>query len=275
MIIAGMLGLGDNIYQRAFVRQLGRVHLLTPWPQLYADLPNVKCCRPHTKLRTQAINEARDGFTWHNPPAGPHLKIMYGGEGIIPGMTRVFGVAPGVFDLPNFGPSPIPGRYVVVRPVTVRAEWRADSRNPLPGYVAEAADYARSKGFRVVSVADLADGAEWALDPLPPAHVTFHKGELPVEQLLALVQGAAAVIGGIGWIVPACIAAKVPAWIVCGGQGGFNSPELINVPGADWVRYAVPNRFCRCTQRAHDCDKRITSHAQKFAEWFDRHVTMV
>lgn len=275
LIINGMLGLGDGIYQRAFVRQLGDVHLLTPWSQLYADMPRVKCCRPNTKLRTQAINEARPGTPWHELPPGPQVKIHYSGEGIVRGMSRAFGVHPGPFDLPDFGPSPVEGRYVVVRPVTVRAEWRADSRNPLPEYVAQAAAYARAQGYRVISVADLADGAEWALDPLPVADVTLHKGELPVEQLLALVQGAAAVIGGIGWIVPACIAAKVPAWVVCGGQGGFNAPELIHVPGADHVRYAVPDNFCRCTQRAHQCDKRIAGHAEKFAAWFDGHVALV
>jgi hypothetical protein len=175
-------------------------------------------------------------------------------------------------DLPDFGPSPIAGAYVVVRPVTVRAEWRADTRNPLPDYIAKAAAELQRRGYQVISVADLEEGAEWALDPLPPADVQYHRGELPVEQLLALVQGAAAVIGGIGWLLPAAIAAKVPAWIVCGGQGGYNAPELITSPGMDLSRieFVVPDRFCRCIQKQHSCDKRISNYDQRLAAWADR-----
>ncbi|HDG9203473.1 TPA: hypothetical protein PBW36_006308, partial [Pseudomonas aeruginosa] len=100
---------------------------------------------------------------------------------------------------------------------------------------------------------------------------------LPVEQLLALLQHADAVIGGIGWIVPASIAAKVPAWIICGGQGGYNSPEHITDKCMDLSRitFAVPDRFCRCTMKQHNCDKRITDHDQRFAAWADRLPALV
>lgn len=275
--IQGMKGLGDNIYQRAFLKGLKYpVWLETPWPELYRDLPTVKLVRPDTKLRTQAKNIRRHS-SWEQAPRGRVIQVAYGREGIIPGMAAKFGRAPGEFDLPDFGPPPVAGRYVVVRPVTVREEWRADTRNPLPEYIAQAAAEMRRRGFRVISVADLEPGKEWALDPLPAADLQFHAGELPVEQLLALVQGAAAVIGGIGWIVPACIAAKIPAWIVCGGQGGFNAPELITHPAMDLSRiaFAVPDNFCRCTQKQHDCDKRIADYDQRFAAWADRLPALV
>ncbi|MGV2896729.1 hypothetical protein ACNPPY_13135, partial [Achromobacter sp. AGC78] len=84
-------------------------------------------------------------------------------------------------------------------------------------YIAEAAEAARSAGYRVISVADLEPGKEGAVGKWPPADEVYHGGEFSVRQLLALVQGAAAVIGGIGWILPAAIAMKVPAWIICGG----------------------------------------------------------
>ncbi|MCY1296263.1 hypothetical protein D9M70_456390 [compost metagenome] len=233
--------------------------------------------QPETRLRTQEKNIRRHSG-WQTAPAGLRsTKVAYGKEGIILGMQRCFGVAPADFDLPDFGPSPVKGRYALVRPVTVRAEWRADTRNPLPEYVVEAAAEMRRRGYRVVSVADLEPGKEWALDPLPPADIQFHAGELPVEQLLALLQGAAAVIGGIGWIVPAAIAARVPAWIVCGGQGGFNHPDLITHPSMDPSRitFAVPDNFCRCTQKQHACDKRIADYDQRFAAWADRLPALV
>nr|EKY1032843.1 hypothetical protein [Pseudomonas aeruginosa] len=270
-----MMGLGDNIFARAFIKNYPGAYLETPWPELYRDL-DVKCVRPDTQLRTQAKNVQRE-HAWHTPAGGPQLRIAYGRDPIIQGLRNAYHCEPAEFDLPDFGSSPVEGRYVLVRPATVRTEWRADTRNPDPQYIASAAAEMRRRGYQVVSVADLEHGKEWALDPLPSADVRFHKGELLVEQLLALLQHADAVIGGIGWIVPAAIAAKVPAWIICGGQGGFNSPEHITDPVMDLSRiaFAVPDNFCRCTLKQHTCDKRIADHDARFAAWADRLPALV
>lgn len=274
--VNGMRGLGDNIYQRAFVKQLvGEVAIDTPWPEIYAGIPGLRFIRPVTKLRTQQKNIARQPG-WHvKPPYGTQLFIKYGTEGIFKGMQEAFRVAPGVMDLPPLPASVAPpGPYVVVRPVTLRTEWLAASRNPDPVYVAEASAEAARRGYTVISVADLEPGKEFIRGAPPPAHLEYHQGQLDVMQLLALVAGASAVIGGIGWIVPACIAAKVPAWVVCGGQGGFNAPELIAPPGST-VSFAVPDNFCRCKTRDHNCDKRISNHAEKFTRWADQHLAVV
>jgi hypothetical protein len=275
MIIHGMRGLGDAIYSRAFIKQLpGEIYYDTPWPELVADLPNVHCTRPQTTLRTQAKNIARQAV-WTMPPTRqPTRQIRYGTEGIINGMIGSFGVMPGEFDLPPLPPSPESGPYVVVRPATVRSEWRADTRNPEPFYLHQAAITAQRRGYKVISVADLEEGKEWHEGMLPPADVRYHKGELPVEQLLALVKGAAAVIGGIGWLVPAALAAKVPAWIICGGQGGFNSPKQI-CPDGSTITFAVPDNFCRCKLKIHECDKRISNYDAKLTAWADRHLALV
>lgn len=275
MIIHGMRGLGDNLFQRPFVKALGKpVYLDTPWPEIYAGIPDVHFIRPVTPLRTQTKNIARHN-QWVMPPGRqPTRQIRYGTEGIINGMIASFGIRPGTFDLPPLPPSPESGRYVVVRPATVRSEWRADTRNPDPEYIAWAAAEAMRRGYRVISVADLADGQEWGVDPMPPADVRYHKGELPVEQLLALVQGAVAVIGGIGWLVPAALAARVPAWIICGGQGGFNSPHQI-CPAGSTITFAVPDNFCRCKLKQHNCDKRISDYEQQLTDWADRHLIVV
>lgn len=275
MIIHAMRGLGDSIYSRAFIKQLpGHLYVDTPWPELLTDLPNVQFIRPQTNLRTQAKNIARHA-DWIMPPGRqPTRQIRYGAEGIIPGMTACFGVMPGEFDLPPLPPSLVEGKYVVVRPATVRSEWRADTRNPDSSYIDIAAHEAHRRGYKVVSVADLSDNAEWIVGYEPYADVRYHKGELPVEQLLALVKGATAVIGGIGWIVPACLAAKVPAWIICGGQGGFNAPELI-CPKQSTITFAVPDNFCRCKAKQHNCDKRISDYDSKLAQWADRHIPLV
>jgi hypothetical protein len=53
LFIEGMLGMGDNIYQRAFVKQLpAGTYIRTAWPELYEDLP-VLPVRSFTTLRTQ------------------------------------------------------------------------------------------------------------------------------------------------------------------------------------------------------------------------------
>jgi hypothetical protein len=275
MIIHCHRGLGDNIYERAFIKQLPKpVYLDTPWPEIHAGIEGVHFIRPQTNLRTQAKNIARH-TTWTMPPTRhPTRQIRYGAEGIIPGMIASFGVMPGEFDLPPLPPSPVEGKYVVVRPATVRSEWRADTRNPASLYIDLAARMASERGYKVISVADLVEGVEWVQDYEPYADVKYHKGELPVEQLLALVKGAAAVIGGIGWIVPAALAARVPAWIICGGQGGFNSPKQI-CPDGSTITFAVPDNFCKCRLKTHNCDKRISNYDAKLADWAGRHIPLV
>jgi hypothetical protein len=275
MIVHGMRGLGDNLYQRAFIKALPKpVYLDTPWPEIYAGIDGVHFLRPQTTLRTQAKNIARHA-DWVMPPTRqPTRQIRYGAEGIINGMTASFGVAPGAFDLPPLPPSPEQGKYVVVRPATVRGEWRADTRNPDPSYIGLAALKAAELGYKVISVADLQEGQEWMVGFPPIADVEYHKGELPVEQLLSLVANASAVIGGIGWLVPAALAAKVPAWIICGGQGGFNSPKQI-CPDGSTITFAVPDNFCRCKLKTHNCDKRISNYDAKLADWAGRHIPLV
>ena len=274
--VNGMRGLGDAIYSRAFIKQLkGLVCYETPWPELVADLPNVQCARPVTNLRTQQKNIKRQTQWVNKPNHGTRRSIRYGDQGIMIGMRQCFGVDAGVMDLPPLPKSVGPDTpYVVVRPVTLRTEWMAMSRNPEPDYVAWASAEAARRGYTVISVADLEFGKEFIVGEAPPAHLEYHQGQLDVMQLLALVAGASAVIGGIGWIVPACIAAKVPAWIVCGGQGGFNAPELICPPDTT-VSFSVPDNFCRCKSKDHNCDKRISNHAETFTRWADKHIAVV
>lgn len=277
MIVHGMFGLGDNIYQRAFIKQIKEtVYLRTPWAEIYQDLPHVRCTRPNTTLRTQLKN-VQSQKTWHPEPIGRATSISYGQDGIIRGMARSFGFDCGDLDLPDYGTIVSDAPYVVVRPVTLRREWYAESRNPKPEYIAEAAQIARAAGFKVVSIADLEQDKEWAVEPLPEADVQYHHGELHVTQLLALIKNATVVIGGIGWLLPAALAYKTPAWIVAGGYGGYNAPKLITDKRFDMsnLNFALPDRFCLCTNHHHKCDKHITNHADKFTKWLRRYADLV
>lgn len=276
-LVQGMYGLGDNIYQRAFVKQMPGAYVVTPWPELYSDL-DVKAVKPQTRLRTQLKNVRESKEKWHPfPKANRTVQISYGARelangSIVSAMKGKFGVAPGSFDLPDFGPSPVSNRpYAIVRPVTVRSEWRNPARSPRPEYVAAAAEELRRRGYYVVSLADLEAGQEWLVPPAPPCDERIHKGEWKVKQLLSAIRHASVVVGGVGWIVPACIATRTPLYCVLGGCGGHNAPEKITDPSMDLTRvgWAIPDKFCRCSNNMHECEKEIRGFDQNFRSWLD------
>ena len=278
-----MWGLGDNIYSRPFVRAAAAQYQLwleTPWPELYADL-NVKFVRGSRRLRTQQKNIARQKVDLWWPPPWPRIreiKISYfdiGVRSIINAMECRWAALnvvfdPALFGLPDMGPAPVVSErpIAVVRPVTVRSEWRNEARNPRPEYIAAIAGELMAT-HTVVAVADLARGEEWLEGELPPAHWHFVHGELPVCELLALVRDADIVVGGVGWIVPAGLALKVKTFVVLGGHGGHNAPAKITDPRLDLSRvgFATPEKFCKCTNMLHNCDKRITDPVGQFHRW--------
>lgn len=273
-----MRGLGDNIFQRPFVRVLARqrpVYLITPWPELYDDIPDVHFVHEATSLRTQAKNMQHHAATWVKAPRQVSLiRVSYGHatlahHGIVAIMQQCFGVAPDRFDLPAFPPFLSLRPIAVIRPATERREWHNAARGPRPEYIAEIAS-SLMKDYHVISVADLVPGEEWLVDNvLPPAHTRFHAGELYMPELLGLVQSAAVVVGGVGWIVPACIAAGTPLFCILGGCGLHNAPEKVTDPRMDLthVGFAMPDRFCRCDRMQHTCDKTISDLHGAWGIW--------
>jgi hypothetical protein len=272
IIVQTQWGLGDNIFLRPFVRAAASrrdVYVSTPWPELYEDL-DVWFCYPmrQMNLRTQKDNLQQTKVKWVVPPHGakvfaPHYSSADFLQGsLVAGLERKLPLVghPFVFDLPEFPKfeSPNGKPIAMVRPVTVRKEWQNEARNPRPEYVKWVAEQLMDT-HHVVSVASLAAGKEWSLDPLPPAHEAFHSGELGIRELMGLVRAADVVVGGVGWIVPAAIAAKTKAFIVLGGHGGHNAPEKITDPRMDLthIGWAKPARFCRCNSMRHECDKEI------------------
>lgn len=278
-----MLGLGDNIMQRPFVRAAagrgGKVYLDTPWPELYADLPGVLPVRSKTRLRTQAKNERASAIRWNYPPASIPLRRLAYGAAAMEQMNIYQALesclpldgAPFVLDLP-----PLPtvgldtgGRpLAVIRPVTERKEWLNPARNPRPEYVAELAARLALTHY-VVCIADLEEGQEWLMGDLPFCDQALIRGELSTMEALALVAQADMVVGGVGWIVPAALAAGRPAFIVLGGQGGHNAPEKVTDERIDLTRigFARPGRYCLCTDKSHNCDREIGDLLEQFEAW--------
>lgn len=281
IFIDGMQGLGDSIYQRAFVKQLPPGSFIkTAWPEIYQDLP-VFTVRSETTLRTQRKNEDSSRADWQPlPDSYDTRRIFYGPAelergSIIDAMRECFHTEPGQFDLPSFhaGQSYSDKPVAVIRPATVRSEWRSDSRNPDPDYLVQASRILR-RNFFVISVADLEEGKEWLVGEKPEADLYLHSGELNLCSLLSLVESAAVIVTPVGWALPAAICYQTPVFVVAGGRGAHNAPDVVtdhtmNLKNVGW---AVPDNYCRCHQWDHQCDKRITGFSNKFEAWLNERV---
>ena len=284
--IDGLHGLGDNIFQRPFVKDLaGRIStiwLKTPWPQLYCDIPNVSYVFCPSGLRTQAKNleslDKRFPYILRSIAEGSshiRLRMYYHFDELertsITGAFRQQ-VPPAKkleFDLPPFHPPKyLPKPYIVLRPATIRSEWKNPARNPDPTYLAQAVEALKSR-YTIISVADLEQGAEDLEGEEPYADIKFHRGELGVMDLMGLIRHSAGCVGGVGWILPAAVAYRVPILLVLGGMGGHNAPVKITDPDQDLskVVWAVPDNFCMCKAFDHPCAKFIGNFKEKISEF--------
>jgi hypothetical protein len=284
--ILGMQGLGDNIYQRAFIHALSlqrEIYLETSWPELYADLP-IKFVRPtggYSRLRTQNKNVARSRVIWAPRPTrmqairNSYQRAFQMGLSIINGMEQSFGIKldPALFDLPPLPPSPIKTDKPIafVRPVTVRSEWFNAARNPEPQYILDIVEALRPT-HHIVCVADVAHAAEWFIGVPPKGDSEFIHGELPAMDMLALLATSDIIIGGMGFIIPAALALNKHCFVVLGGQGGHNAPGRVLDPRLDCSRigFATPKDFCQCTNMRHNCNKAIPDLMQQFCRFLDR-----
>jgi hypothetical protein len=284
-VYEGMQGLGDNVYQRAVLEQVcaehGRIALLSPWPQVYAGLPIDVYAPRTTRLRTQRRNVVGLAMKSLPPTLRVTHRIGYGSAGtILEDLERSVGIrgARLRMSLPSFPAPDLPRPYIVVRPATLRAEWRADARNPAPGLIAHAVSLMR-KDFYVVSVADVNGVAEWFSEPPPPSDHQYHAGELRVERLLGLMQHASGIIGGVGFALPVALAYRIPMLLIYGGWGFFNGPQRVLDKRIDssHIVQASPRPLCMCTTRTHNCDKRIPdleTHVEHFRDVVARRVAL-
>lgn len=285
VVVEGINGLGDNLYQRPLVKLLAKrddVYIRTPWPELYADIPRVRFLKMATILRTQSENvERTPAGVWSQYPTGARvIEPRYGTNSVVEGLSliesfaKAFGLQ-GVereYDLPPLPASPINVELpiAIVRPVTLRSEWYNPARNPLAMYVNEIARELMKTHF-VISLAYLRQGHEWIVGEAPPCHLDLHHGELNSLQMLALVKAARVAVGGVGWILPASIYARTPVYVVLGGQGGLNSPDFITSPDMPLSRvgWATPTNYCHCIDKSHKCDKTISENLDAFKKWHE------
>lgn len=276
LIVQGMHGLGDNLHQRAVLRELLKRHatvwLETPWPAIYHDLP-VKLAAPATRLRTQADNVRREVRRYHGrlPLGEPGHRIWYRPEqvreqgGFLAAMCKASGVPKGDFSLPvlaewtaraqvRLAAAGWRGEPVVVyRPLVERTEWPGcAARNPDALAYVTLFEAIAARCF-VVSVADLVPKVEWLASPPVDADATFHKGELRFEELAGLVKLARLVFCSPGFMLVLAQAVRAP---LVGVFGGHESARLYAHGFAEnhWIQPVQP---CECFSKAHACRKAI------------------
>lgn len=278
LLIRGHHGLGDNLHQRAIVRQLlatgNDVWIETPWPSVYWDLP-VHTVAKSSALRTQAKNLTREADRFSKEPV-PHdaevIQLRYTGEGV-----RRAGSVLAAMSCPGFDPAvadfrlPVPEDWLQVAIETVSsAGW--ESHRPLllyrplvertefgsgvlrnPDYAAYAALFKsiRSKYF-VVSVADLEPDKEWIVGERIETDARFHRGELSFEALAGLASLADLVFCSPGFATVLAQAVETPCVTVFGGYERGDSFSA----GARHSPYLAiePAEACACFNGA--CPKR-------------------
>lgn len=287
ILLRGYQGLGDQFYQRPFIRRFceareGTVYLETPYPELYAGLgENLRFVRSGSGLRCQAEHErgvARG--TWSTPPPGVETRILgYGiehfrrlGTDVPP---RTFAEQLGVerqgadwsFTPPDAWRDTAramagDGPYALVRPLTVRKDWPNPARNCLPEYLERAVERCIRAGLRIVSVADIRPGEARVGRPLvgfgarqgERAGDVFLDGGVPLETLMGLISEAHMVISAVGFALPAAASMVIPMLCVF---GGYTPPASIIAPDWHSVIAVAPEPCCDCLDQEHVCPKDI------------------
>lgn len=263
-----MHGLGDNLHQRAVIRELmkrGEVWLETPWPSVYHDL-DIKLAPKRSILRTQAKNTTREAGKYHgNLPPANH-RIAYSQDqvrrrgGFLQAMCANSGVPVGDFSMPvcdewrkaaqDWLKARTDKPLMLYRPLVERTEWRGcAARNPDSGSYVALAKSVRDRFF-VVSVADLEPDKEWAVSE-SFADLECHAGELPFEMLAGLSSLAGLVFCSPGFML---ILAQAVGAKFCAVFGGHESARFYDHGAGLFIQ---PMNPCECFNKSHRCDKRI------------------
>jgi hypothetical protein len=281
LVIIGMQGLGDNLHQRAILRVLMREHavtLATCHGMLYHDLveDGLALAFQRSHLRTQSKTQARENSLLRAalPRGARSVKIFSSpGEIIRHGsiLAAMFASAGLVMpERPDFS-LPVPeawraavrkrlpptGRPILVhRPVVLRREWDARSRNP--DVVAYDALFRSIRDrYFVVSVADLDAGQEWIEGPEQQVDLAWHKGELDFAHMAGLFAEAELVFCNAGFAAILAQAVGTPVVCVYGGRESFRTTARAGAHLAPTLGID-PDRPCDCYSHRHACDKRIS-----------------
>lgn len=278
LVLLGMYGMGDNLHQRAVLRELMKtnsVELRTYYTAMYHDLiaEGLKVTmveRLPPRIRdggnagrqqpaSQRHPDGRIGYDHAQTKAhGTLLAAMFGSVGLaVPGRAD--------FSLPvkpewraaarklvgDTGGKPI----MVYRPIVLNATWPCPSRSPDPA--AYAALYRAIKdGFFTVSVCDLTQKGEHIVGEEQDADLKLHRGEADFETLAGLFAEASLVFGNAGFTPILAQAVGTPNIVVYGGNESFRFTNSVGAHLAPTLPIE-PVKPCECFDRHHQCNKDI------------------
>lgn len=277
LYIKGMHGLGDNIHQRAILKQLRKryeIWLETSWPQVYHDMPDVRLVNRGTILRTQLKNQHLhpQSFATDVPNHLRRLNISYTPalvrqkQSVLAAMMDNTRTDVGVADyslpvldewkakadviIQQLKPSkPI----MIYRPLMERTEWGGcPARNPDHAAYADLFDAIREK-YYVISIGDFVPEVEWRVGRDIKADAEFHEGQLDLETIAGLTARAELVWASPGFAVVLARALETPVICIFGGYENSSSFSIGSGPylGVDTIRP------CQCFSHNHACEKKI------------------
>lgn len=273
----GRGGLGDAVFMRPFVREAaksGTVFVDTSWPELYADLPAHMVKRIGGLALQRHHGDKHPPATWTKLPRRfEAINLRYKWAKLLKSsmmaqMAQLSKINPDPLEL-DLPPLPEPiltGRYAVIRPPAARLDYPGPAREPASEYVRAAAEHLRAEGWQVVSLGAFVPGLEEpACEPIP-ADLRFEHGEQPLMQALSLVAHADLIVTSPGWMLPVGMAAKTPVVVIAGGCGGRNAPDALADPRLKArVTWLLPDEYCLCFARMHECPKTISGFPDRFA----------
>ncbi len=302
LLVRGMHGLGDNLHQRAILRQLMRdreVFLESSWVSPYHDLigPKLHIVRKATRLRTQSKNAQREASSFWNKPIPrccEAMQIWYeprevrAQKSVLGAMCRAMRTDYATADFRL----PVPSAWkesawaaignvtkpiMVYRPLVERTEWSGcAARNP--DHAAYAHLYrALRERFFVVSIADLVPGVEWIVGDDVETDLRFHAGELGFETIAGLISIASLTFCSPGFAVILSQAVETPVISVFGCYERAYSFS----GGARFSPYLGIEPINPCDDFKHDAKRskeidladataRVTLFAEQAADYFDR-----
>lgn len=290
LVVRGMWGIGDNIHQRAVLRELMKTR--TIWLDAccvsmfhdFIDEGLHVIRRPWGTGAAARVRDAReraqfDGLRDSDPPPGISDRKHIGYDrasikahgSILAAQFASVGITK-MPERPDFS-MPVPQFWkdkanefvaphydgkkplLVYRPVILNKGWECPARAPDVNAYDTLYRSIRERFF-VVSVANLVAGYEWIVGPKPDVDLELTNGELDFESMAGLFAMADMVFGNPGFAPVLAQAVGTPLVVVYGGNETWADTNSVGAHLASTLAIE-PINPCACHQRFHNCKKEI------------------
>lgn len=249
-------GIGDNLYQRPFIKALSikyDIFLDTPLPEIYHDL-DVTFVNEKPKIYPR-IEEISFLHYWNGFESGINIFDYFGQRCGYP-LHNIETLDNSLPIKEEWGfafrtPKPL----CLVRPPTLRKSFINPARNPDIKYFQHLINR-HKEDYYFVSIGNLSENETLAGAELTGIDKEFMHGELSIGQVFYLMNISKLVICSPSFFVPAALALGCKCFCIF---GGYVKPELLISPKINTTNffYAAPEPFCNCRDAMHECNKEI------------------